>query len=59
LRVIERIAAEGYQPVQALAILDRMEGGRQALEARGYSLESIFTRDDLKINRVNEKKNNR
>ncbi len=52
LRAIERIAAVGYQPVQALAILDRMEGGREALEARGYSLESIFTRDDLKINRV-------
>lgn len=59
LRAIERIAAEGYQPVQALAILDRMEGGRQALEARGYSLESIFTRDDLMINRMKEKKNNR
>ncbi len=54
LRAIERIAAEGYQPVQALAILDRMEGGREALEARGYSLESIFTRDDLKINLNNE-----
>ncbi len=50
LRAIERIAAVGYQPVQALAILDRMEGGREALEARGYCLESIFTRDDLKIN---------
>jgi orotate phosphoribosyltransferase len=55
LRAIERIAAEGYQPVQALAILDRMEGGREALEARGYRLESIFTRDDLLINQANEK----
>lgn len=49
LRAIERIADEGYQPVQALAILDRMEGGREALDARGYRLESIFTRDDLSI----------
>jgi orotate phosphoribosyltransferase len=54
LRAIERIAAAGYQPVQALAILDRMEGGREALEARGYSLESIFTRADLNINQINE-----
>jgi orotate phosphoribosyltransferase len=54
LRAIERIAAVGYRPVQALTILDRMEGGREALEARGYSLESIFTRDDLKINQLNE-----
>lgn len=49
LKAIERIAAEGYRPVQALAILDRMEGGRKELEARGYKLESIFTRNDLKI----------
>ncbi len=54
LRAIERIAAEGYRPVQALAILDRMEGGREMLEARGYELESIFTRNELKININNE-----
>jgi len=59
LRAIERIAAEGYQPVQALAILDRMEGGREALEARGYKLDSMFTREDLKIDWVNEKRDNR
>ncbi len=56
LRAIERIAAVGYRPVQALAILDRMEGGREMLEARGYKLESIFTRNDLKINLDNENK---
>lgn len=50
LRAIERIAAAGYLPVQALTILDRMEGGREMLEARGYKLESIFSRTDLKIN---------
>ncbi len=50
LRAIERIAAAGYLPVQALTILDRMEGGREMLEARGYKLESIFSRNDLKIN---------
>jgi orotate phosphoribosyltransferase len=54
LRAIERIAAVGYQPVQALAILDRMEGGRETLEARGFRLESIFTRDDLKIKHASE-----
>ncbi len=58
LRAIDRIAAEGYRPVQALAILDRSEGGREALEGRGYRLESIFTRDDLLIDQINEKKNN-
>ena len=49
LRAIERIEAAGYVPVQALSILDRLEGGRQNLEARGFKLESIFTKKDLKI----------
>jgi orotate phosphoribosyltransferase len=51
LKAIDRIEAEGYQPVQALVILDRLEGGKDALEKRGLKLQSIFTRDDLKINR--------
>jgi orotate phosphoribosyltransferase len=52
LRSIERLAAEGYQPVQALAILDRLEGGREAIKAAGYTLQSIFTRDDLQIKKL-------
>jgi orotate phosphoribosyltransferase len=51
IRAIDRIEAEGYQPVQALAILDRLEGGNEAVEKRGLKLQSIFTRDDLKISR--------
>jgi orotate phosphoribosyltransferase len=50
LRAIERIAAAGYEPVQALAIFDRLEGGKEALAAKGFGFESIFSRDDLKIN---------
>jgi orotate phosphoribosyltransferase len=49
LRSIERISAEGYVPVQALAILDREEGGCEALEAAGYKLETLFKRSDLKL----------
>jgi orotate phosphoribosyltransferase len=49
LRAIERIEAAGYQPVQALAIFDRQEGGREALQAKGYRLQSIYTREDLNI----------
>jgi len=49
LRSIERLVAVGYRPVQALAILDRQEGGREAIKAAGYKLQSIFTREDLKI----------
>ena len=44
---IERLRAEGYDPVQVVAILDREEGGSERLEALGYRLRSIFTRADL------------
>jgi len=49
LRAIERIAAAGYLPVQALTILDRQEGGREAIEERGLVLQALFTRDDLGV----------
>ena len=47
LKSAERLIAEGFKPVQTLAILDRQEGGKEALEAAGYRLEAIFTRWDL------------
>ncbi len=51
LRAVERIEEAGYIPVQTLAVLDRMEGGREALEEAGFKLESLFTRDDLGLTR--------
>ena len=50
-RAIDRIAAAGYQPVKALTIMDRQEGGRAVIESRGFALQAIFTRDDLNINK--------
>lgn len=49
LRAIERIIAAGYRPVQALAMLDRQEGGRDAIKERGFELQALFTRRDLGI----------
>jgi len=51
LKAVDRILAAGYQPVQALTILDRQEGGRQAVEARGLPLQALFTRRDLGIDK--------
>lgn len=47
LRAVERIAAAGYQPEQTLAILDRQEGGSDALQDRGFKLQALFNKDDL------------
>ncbi len=49
LNAVDRIAAAGYEPVQALTILDRNEGGKEAIGERGFILRAIFTRDDLNI----------
>lgn len=49
MRAAQRLEQAGYRPVQAIAILDRMEGGRETLQAAGYILETLFTKDDLDI----------
>ncbi len=49
IRSLELIEAEGYRPVQVLAVLDREEGGRERLKAAGYKLEPIFARKDLDL----------
>lgn len=50
IKSIDRLRAEGYEPVQVMAILDRQEGGRETLASKGFQLESLFTRDDLNVN---------
>ncbi len=47
LKAIERCRAEKLEVVGCFALVDRMEGGRQAIEAQGVSLESLFTRKDF------------
>jgi orotate phosphoribosyltransferase len=54
LRAIERISAAGYQPVQALTLLDRQEGGREAIKEKGYTLQALFSRNDLGIIRAED-----
>jgi len=47
LKAIERCRAEGLVPVRCLALVDRQEGGREAIEAAGVPLEALFTREDF------------
>jgi orotate phosphoribosyltransferase len=43
-----RIAEEhGLTVVQALALVDREEGGKEQLAAEGYTLEAVFTRSEI------------
>ncbi|OBQ56820.1 orotate phosphoribosyltransferase [Halodesulfovibrio spirochaetisodalis] len=47
ITAIERIEASGLKVSCVCAVLDRDEGGREALAERGYNLVSIFDRKEL------------
>ena len=47
LKAIERCRAEKLEPVACVALVDRLEGGREAIEAQGVPLDALFTRRDF------------
>jgi orotate phosphoribosyltransferase len=47
LKAIERCRAEKLEPVACLALVDRLEGGREAIEAQGVPLDALYTRKDF------------
>jgi orotate phosphoribosyltransferase len=49
LLAIERAEAVGLKVRRVLAIVDRLEGGREAFAAKGYELTALFTIRDLGI----------
>jgi len=49
LLAIERAEAVGLKVEKVLAIIDRLEGGREAFAARGYELQTLFTVRDFGI----------
>lgn len=48
LAAADAVEAEGGTVALVLALVDRQEGGREAVAARGYPFEAIFTRRDFK-----------
>jgi orotate phosphoribosyltransferase len=47
IQAIEAVEAEGGQVAFVLALVDRQEGGRANIEARGVRVVSVFTRADV------------
>ena len=47
LEVIERVENQGFKVGLVVTVVDRQEGGREALAAKGYDLKTIFTRAEL------------
>lgn len=48
LKAIEATEKEGYVVKGIVAILDRLEGGKDTIESKGYLFKSIFTLNDLR-----------
>jgi orotate phosphoribosyltransferase len=49
LQAVEAAAAFGLKIDTIMAVVDRLEGGRQAIEARGLKLHTLFTVRDFGI----------
>ena len=47
IKVIERVEAQGYKVGVIITVVDRQEGGAEALAAKGYKLAAIFTRAEI------------
>jgi orotate phosphoribosyltransferase len=47
LKAAARLREAGYEVPGVVALVDRLEGGREAIEAQGLPLVAIFTRDDF------------
>ena len=47
LKAIERVEASGLRVRCAFALVDRLEGGREAVTQKGYGLSTLFTRSDF------------
>lgn len=47
LKAIDRLKAHGCEILTVIALVDRQEGGREKIEASGYSVEALFTVDDF------------
>jgi orotate phosphoribosyltransferase len=44
---IEQARAAGLEVVGAVVLVDRLEGGREAIEKLGIGLQSLYTRSDF------------
>lgn len=47
LRSIERAEGAGLKVVGVAVLVDRREGGREAIEAKGFAFHSLFVRQDF------------
>ena len=47
LEAVDAVELHGCEVVEVITLLDRMEGGKENIEARGYKVFALFDRDEL------------
>jgi orotate phosphoribosyltransferase len=47
LRAVEKVRAAGYAVSGVVTLVDRLEGGREAIEAAGLPIVALYTRRDF------------
>ncbi len=47
MKCADKLRAAGYEVAGVVALVDRLEGGREAMEAAGLKLVTVFTRADF------------
>lgn len=47
MEAVTRAVDSGLKIVKVIALIDRQEGGKEAIEASGYRVESVITRDEV------------
>lgn len=47
IEAINRSREEGLHVVKVIVFIDRQEGGREAIEASGYTLDALITKDEI------------
>jgi orotate phosphoribosyltransferase len=52
LAAIDKAEAHGLKVRGVMAIIDRLEGGREALQQRGYSLQTLLTIQDFGLSSI-------
>lgn len=48
LKAVEITEREGFKVIGVIAMLDRLDGGKETIEAKGYTFKSIATLNDLR-----------
>ncbi|MEW6001027.1 MAG: orotate phosphoribosyltransferase [Nitrospirota bacterium] len=47
IEAIGRVKEEGLEIVKVISLIDRQEGGREAIEALGYKVDSVITKAEV------------